>query len=775
MKTMQEIVEEAKQIMPQTFLEKVQGIVSESQGALFKIPILGGMKAGKSTLLSKVLSCESAFLPPDVLEATARTVRIRYGFAASREIIHADGSDTPVDSDENWSAYVRGKADLSSQDDVLEVKLPDSFLRETGAVVCDTPGNNSVDGVKAEETWGAISGAQVALYCIRATSMLSKSDVDFLITALPQLKNFIFVVTRIDEAGIGDASSAQAKELVEYVRERLRKTFPVEPLAVVATSSRLEGELSGVPALKELIVQTLRQKGTMLREAKIASALRELAEVVAARVENDLSLIKKADEEGAEEFAAKIGAFKSRLVEVEAEKTAAIRRLNVELANKKTRVKSEIAQASRAAVDRAKRRAESLTSAKALEDASAGILLSEADLWRQDVQNALTRFASDGNEILSAAAGDFLARLQQDAKRDLNIDFKIVLSDPGQYEVSEDRNRSLAEYENLRQSTLREIEALEQEMSAESEKIPEIQRNLMAVKEQLAAIGEYKPQYTERTITDNSAESTLSAVGEIIDWALLLVPIPMGKLQWLNKFKYAKQIKSVIKSANKAIRMKNTFFKNVGKSVPGMGSFLDALSVEHWTRKLGQVIDAGNARTVIEEDQDVKTAYQQQIAPFIEQEQIAQASLARIQDTLKAKEGLLLAQKAQAQFASDVAANLEREIAEQRKMLADEKERELLFAGRRQFVARATALFLCAQSELTLPVMQQLETVFAQCGGELSKQLAARMDATLADLRNQIEQTETLQRQDVSKVKENVDNLSAQLAFLETLTQEDVA
>ena len=136
---------------------------------------------------------------------------------------------------------------------------------------------------------------------------------------------------------------------------------------------------------------------------------------------------------------------------------------------------------------------------------------------------------------------------------------------------------------------------------------------------------------------------------------------------------------------------------------------------------------------------------------------------------------MLLAQKAQAQFASDVAANLEREIAEQRKMLADEKERELLFAGRRQFVARATALFLCAQSELTLPVMQQLETVFAQCGGELSKQLTARMDATLTDLRNQIEQTETLQRQDVSKVKENVDNLAAQLAFLETLTKEDVA
>lgn len=767
---LEQIVDGAK-VMPSEFAARIQSIVGQSKTDTFRLPVLGGMKAGKSTLLSRLFACESSFLPPGVLEATARSVRISYGFAASRKIVHADDSETLVDDDAEWDGLVRGKTTSLLSHDLLSVELPNDFLRDGGVVVYDTPGNNTVDGVKEDEMWSALSGSQLAIYCLRATAMLTKSDLQFLKTALPQIRNFIFVVTRIDEAGISDANSLQAKELVDYVASRLAEEFPVQPVATVAVSSSLEGEDSGIPALSRLILSTLKSKGDALRESIVRLEIKSLAQNALPTVKNEIALIEKALQDGSEKIAERIGAFKSQLVETESEKNVAIRRLNTELASKKLGVKQEVAACGRSAVERVKSRIEAFKSSSEMESCSKGILLSEADRWREDVKAVVARMATAGDEALSAAASEFLTRIEGDAKRELNVDFQIVLADIDRYEVSSSLTHELEGLSRQGIDVQNEIASLEKEMQGDLSQLPELQQNLAAIKQQLSEIGEYKPQYIERQygVGEDGAEGTLRKIGEIADWVLLFTPIPMSKLKWLSKLKYGKQICGMVKKANKVIRAKNTLFKNVGKTIPGLSRICDVFSVEHWAGKLGQLIDQGSAQTVMEEDLDFKRAYDEKVAPYLAAEQDTTARLQMLHQALNDKKQLLDLEKSRNDHVTSEIERLEREIAEQNRSLAAEKESERLSVGKRQLLERAMQLFQNSRSEFTTPVFEEIDRVFSESVKNLVEKLIQRMDATLSELRGKLDHVQQQWQSDSISMENNLSDLHARRNYLEKL------
>ena len=770
MGNIEEIVSLSEKVMPTEFSARLREIANEQASAEFKVPVLGGMKAGKSTLLAKMLTCEQSFLPPGVLEATARSVRIAYSFAANRKIVHSDGSETMVGSDEEWDGLVRGKSSLGG-DDRLALDLPNTFLRDNRVTIFDTPGNNSVDGAKESETWSALADAQLAIYCVRATSMLSKTDLEFLKTALPQLRNFMFVITRIDEAGISDAGSQEAAGLIAYVRGRLAETFPVKPLGVMAVSSRIEGEKSGIQALKRTVEDVLRQKGLELRHAKAESEMVALFRATLPSVANEIALKQKQLDEGGEAVAAKIGEFKSKLVETEAEKEKALGRLQRQLAQKRLSVRSEIAQCGQMAVERVKSRLESFVSSSELESCSQGLIYSEADQWRNDVRGVMERLSDSGESIMADAASDFLSRLETAAKSDLGVDFKISLADSGRYTVSEKAKDELASLARQAQDARQEIDQLQKEMTGDAEMMPELRRNLEAVQGQLAEIGEYKPQYVERQHVGSDAEGTLRKLGEVADWILLFTPIPMGKLKWLKAFKYGPKICKAVKCANKVIRAKNTFFKNVGKTIPGFSAFFDAFSVEHWMGKLGQAIDQGSTTTVLEEDQEAKKAYEEQVAPFLAQQREIAVRLQGLEAGIQDKRRLLAAQKEREDYIASASELMEREIAEQQRMLDEERERESLFVGKQQLIKVVSALFLSSKSKLLQPILADLDAAFARSDRELSERLAVRMNETLAGLRKQLEQVEAGWNQDQSSNEADLASLRRRHDFLSSVLE----
>lgn len=768
------IVAESHQLMSQEFSDKLNVIIQGQENSKFKIPVLGGMKAGKSTLLSKILSCDTSFLPPDVLEATARCVIIDYGFAACRKIVHANGDETLVETDSEWNELVRGLRPLPSDGDRLAVELPDEFLRQLNTTMCDTPGNNTVDANKEAETWAALSGSQVAIYCLRATEILTKSDIHFLTTALPQLKNFIIVITRVDEAMCEDANGDAARRLIDYAKVRLEETFSEKPIGVVAVSSQLPSERSGYRELKKLIENTLRKEGDCLRETKIDSDVKMLAVKALPELENKIALVEKAIDEGGDVAAERVGAFKGKLVETEGEKATAVRRLQVELANQRMKVRTAVSDLGRAAVERIRRRVEDISDSKTIEETANGLILSEADVWRNGVRLVVEQLAASGDEIMATAASEFTSHLSENVINDLHLEsFRVALSDINDYSVSEAAVKQLEVWKNQREQIASEIGVLQREMATDAQQVPELQENLTQVRKQLEDIGEYEPQYVEKRYGDTRGETedALKNVGMVADWVLLLAPIPMGKLKWLGKLKFGKQIKSVIKGANKLIRAKNKMVKRVGMAIPGAEQFLDAFSIEHWAGRLGHAIDASNVRTVMEEDREFKLAYEAQVAPFRQQADSIAETLAALDAGLKEKERLLSEHKRQAQFAGDEVQRIEQELEDQRLKLSREREAELVIVGRRQLVERAAFIFLNGKSELTSPVLAEIDHIFTVSEQQLTEQLVERMDATLVELRSQLEDFESNCKIDDARLKEQLNNLILQKAYLDHLVQ----
>lgn len=766
----QKIIKKSKNLMSPEFTEQLDDIINKNISVEFKVPVLGGMKAGKSTLLAKMMECEQVFLPPDNLEATAKTVRVSYGFVANQKIVHQDGSETLVYSDEEWDGYARGKEALDSGDSLV-VELPNEFLRNNNISLYDTPGNNSVDDAKVKETWSSLIGAQLAIYCVRATEILTKTDITFLKSALPLLKNFVFALTRLDEVGIQDVHSDKANEMVEYVKSRLAENFPEQPLAIIPVCSLKDGDASGVSNLNLTIANILKQRGENLRSSKMALEMKVLAEQNSAFVRNDVELKQKILSENGEVVAEKIGAFKSQLLDVESEKTAAVRRLQVELDNKKQNVRSQISDCGVQSVEHIKKRLESFNSSRELEDASQGILLSEANCWREHVTDIMETLANSNEEILANAASDFIDRIQSSAKDNLDVDFKIVLSDRSRYEVPSYMQDELNRLGKDSSAIEAEIVSLQEEMKNDNSQIPELQGNLEVIRSQLNEIGEYVPQYVEKKYGAiyGETENILKNIGSVIDFALTLAPIPMGKVKWLSKFKYGKKIQKVIKSANKVIQAKNKFIADVAKPVPALGKFLDALSVEYWTQSLGAFIDKKNTRVVMEEDLDAKRAYQEQIAPYLNQERSATMQLNALQGSIKEKQQLLELRQQERESVSDAVEKLERDIRDCQRKLAEEKEYEKVFIGKRQLLEKAISLFQSNQSELIAPVLREIEQIFVSARSSMSTELVERMDVTLKDLHAQLEKTENAWIADKGGLMVDLELQKRRMEFLESL------
>lgn len=770
MKNVKEIVEQSRGLMPEEFTEQLSAIVNTNREAEFKVPILGGMKAGKSTLLARMMECEQAFLPPDNLEATAKTVRISYGFVANRKIVHTDGTESLVESDEEWEGYARGKTALNAGVSLV-VELPNEFLRDNRVSVYDTPGNNSVDEAKAEETWSSLIGSQFAVYCVRATEILTKTDITFLKSALPLLKNFVIAVTRLDEAGIHDIHSAKANEMVEYVRSRLSENFSEQPLAIIPVCSVKDGDNSGISLLNRTVENILKQRGDDLRSSKIDLELRSLAKQNVASVCNKIELIERLFSENGNAVAEKIGTFKSQLVEMESEKSTAVRRLQVELDSKKQNVRSAISECGIQAVDRIKNRLESFNSSRELEEASQGILLSEVSCWHDCVGEVMESLANSNEDVLANAASEFVNRIESSVKENLDVNFKIVLSDRNNYEVPVYMKNELERLGKDSASINEEIASLQEEMKNDCAQIPEIQGNLEIIRSQLDQIGEYQPQYIQKKYGSvyGETEDALKNVGTAIDWILMLAPIPMGKLKWLSKFKYGKKIQKVVKQANKMIRAKNKFIKNVAKPVPGLGRFLDTLSVEHWAGKLGALIDNSNTRVVMEEDPEVKKAYQAQVAPYLNQERTSTLLLNALQESIKEKQQLLEIRQKEQDFVSDATEKLERDIRDCQRQLAEEMECEKISVGKRQLLEKAISLFQNSKSELVAPILKDVENLFAEAGSSMSSELVNRMNATLTSLREQLECTQNSWLEDKGSMLVDLELMKRRKLFLESL------
>ncbi len=768
-----ELISGARAVSLEDLANQLESIIAGEAAVGGKVPVFGGMKAGKSSLLARVLNCEQGFLPPGVLEATARNVEVYYSFAAGRKVVSADGEEREIISDAEWDDLVRGKVQELAPTDRLVLELPSEYLRELNLSFMDTPGNNTSDENKVSETWNALSDISLGIYCLRSTAILTKSDMEFIQAASYHLDNFIFLVTRVDEIDINDVNDVRIKELLDYTSQRLANVG-VKPLKLLAVSSKIEDEAaSGIAEVKATVKNILRERGAELRKAAISKKIHHCLEAVHAGLQEQLSLFENSDNVTAEDYRKKIEEFQKCLIDLERSGKHSSIVLENTLESSRLALRNTISALGKSAIDRLKERISAIDSGKELESVGTAMLSGEVDKWRADAAKAIEDFSSKREDIMRNASGDFLRGLEEAMKSSVGVSFSVRLSDDIEESTTLNMLREqMKDFEAERAQALEELEKARHELALAEGSIPELQQSVAEVKSALDSI-EYQPEMIEKRYGGNDLEGTLSSVGSIIDWALILTPIPMGKLKWLAKVPGGLKIKKAIQIGNKLIRKKNKIIKNI--PVPGgnkkggltmLSDVLNVLSVEHWAGKLGKMLDERDSYTKLVEDPVVKQQYLDEIAPYNAKIDELNREIAGKKADLDYKRKCLKDMEAGSSRISEAQEALVREIQDIEQEQRRRKDSMLLFEGRKQLLDKAYALIGSSSSEVAGPLFTELDRMFSEIRLKMGEELMNRQNATVADLKQKLEDAEKSLQLSCEERNGHIELLKSQASFV---------
>lgn len=783
------LIEKAQQAGLHQLAEEMRAILAsgETKGSV-RIPVFGGMKAGKSSLLARLLSCEQAYLPLGVLEATARNVEVSYSYAASRKVVSASGEERGVESDAEWDDLVRGKVSGLAATDRLVVELPCDYLREGSLSFLDTPGNNTSDELKVAETWQALSGISLGIYCLRSTSILSKSDLAFLQAASYHLDKFVFLLTRVDEVGVTDVRGEQMAKLLEYTRERL-SALGVKPVALLPVSSKIQDdEASGMADLRLCLTDTVSRRGEEFRLAMLGTQLRHAVESVHGTLCSELALLEQGEALGASEYRERLVAFQERLQDIEDEGHKSASRLETLLQKQRLSLREALLTLGNRAVERLRGRLDAIGSGKELEEQGKALLTSELDRWRGEVQSAIEQFASSQESLLQEASAGFLSALSTAVEQTMGAEVEVRLQVSEEPVDTQALTEQLQGFESERQALLAELKTVREQMAEDAEAVPALRQNLAELETTLKGMV-YEPQMVEQTVGDTGGmKEALGALGSVLDFGLLLAPIPMGKLGWLTKLPAGKMLKKGVQYVNKTIRAKNQLLRKPlsgPKSplpptvpLPGQGKgksvldCLEMLSCEGLLGKLGEMLD-GPAQTVMMEDPTVRQQYLEQVKPYQDEQHRVQCEIQRREADLRYKQKRLEEMERGVQSLTTGQEQLARDIEAIERDIRQRNDSRKLNEGRQQLLERAFGMLMGPEAQMMAPLLKQVDEQFTALRRQLASTLQARQAESLkgiqdsmAEVQRSLESAEGERASRLASLRQQCDCLKDMLANL---------
>jgi signal recognition particle receptor subunit beta len=207
----------AERLHLQTSSELIQGALTRLGKGTFTIAVIGGFKAGKTTLINALIG--KAILPTEVLPTTATLSRLTYGPMPLLKVRFKNGREQDYDIS-RLAEYVTipNPATETTTASVQEtvVVYPAPFCLHNVDVI-DTPGLGNVEHL-TQVALSALPLADLVIMVLPALAPFSAVDQLFLERYLSwrDIGSIIFVINRIDAL-----STPQAERVVAGVRERI--------------------------------------------------------------------------------------------------------------------------------------------------------------------------------------------------------------------------------------------------------------------------------------------------------------------------------------------------------------------------------------------------------------------------------------------------------------------------------------------------------------------------------------------------------------------------
>ena len=309
--------------------------------------VVGEFKQGKSALINALLGQDVCPVDDDL--ATMAVTALRYG-PAPEAIVHRRGAPTsgdvvPPDELAGWVTE-RGNPDNRLAVEQVVVSLPNRYL-ERGISLIDTPGIGGLNAAHAAATLAFLPLADVLVFATDASAELTRSELDFLASAVDAGPLVLVALTKID-------MYPAWRRILEIDERRLREIeLPIRPHPISASLRRAADELgepglvhdSGIDAFAEAIAVDAAGRARAFAGEGAARETR----LVLDELRGPLTLERRALErpEAGAEIAAELASAIDRAAALEAAGAQWSGRLDDEFATLRARVAFDYAAAMR--------------------------------------------------------------------------------------------------------------------------------------------------------------------------------------------------------------------------------------------------------------------------------------------------------------------------------------------------------------------------------------------------------------------------------------------
>lgn len=313
------------------------------------IAVVGEFKRGKSTLVNAILG--SSLLPTGVLPLTNIVTLIEHGPTPSLEVTFRDRPplEAPVDQLPDFVAEA-GNPENRKKVRYVRLRYPSPFL-ESGVVLVDTPGFESLHEAQTEEARAYLPRIDISLFLLSADSPLSAKEMALLDELAGNVSHCFVLLNKADFL-----TGPERQAMVEYVRGRIAERHPSLAEAVIPVSAR-EGlrasgekaagsaDVGGIGALMSLVEGLVREKGARIQAKSNAMRLLSIARGAEARLKVEADSLKqpiRVLEERIDRFSRGLENLETRKIEAEILVDSQVERIILDLDAEMDRLRQDL-------------------------------------------------------------------------------------------------------------------------------------------------------------------------------------------------------------------------------------------------------------------------------------------------------------------------------------------------------------------------------------------------------------------------------------------------
>lgn len=755
-------------------LEELQTIKRQVDSRNFFVAFIGQYSAGKSSLINNLLGRQ--ILPGGRVETTPILTYISYGVQEGGRLFYLDGNTEDIDLDAvmdiTQSNHAARKLDTIEH---LEIFLNEPILAD-GMILLDTPGINTLIRRHEQLLANSLSLASAIIYVVSGAP--SRVDIEKLQDFASHGFPLSFVRTHCDEINEWEESYQQVINSDERALTEFNLTDVLEHRFFI---SNVAG--SKYFAQIEKIRDLLRRKGKDTHSELERAAVARLEVIINRAVKELKGLRSTLSQKKAERDATvknqrkKIDDDINRLRQVLQERR---QRLKTEVEACHSSLKKDLDHYAQKSGDNA---------AKIIEAAGDDVKTNSdmEDYVRRKVRPILNRTFEIINLQISPILKDINGELQVGGDIRITGADSVIEDLPEAENYSDIINQQDTQLEEIRRNLValqKNREELQLQLNTANDS--ELQNELIALEQELAALknerdelGTFTPKMTQVDAGNGSGSQIGKSIGNILDWAMLLLPagtaakvatktglltkiatLPAKAGKLVKGLLFGQEVTKTYATASRLAKAKNFVVKTVqtvnkAKEVAPT-SFLDYLTLEHWGEKLGSQFDSPPR---YEEDMVYRREY------FENKRRIEQNILKKQQDIYRRKEALGAFKNEQERKAARLKSLEvdEQELNRQLKRQEEKLRRDAIQTARRQWKSQWAEYyremlprFLIAQTEKYLADLpQRLE--------DYQTQRFASIEQKLAEKKAEYDSLAEMREDDVAQKFQRIENILRQL------------